>query len=223
MYLPMPAAMSTLADFFNPLMNNIERMLLENAAPYPVERTLLTSGMTLRAVESLYRNQSALETPELDVTYTAPGNPPIGGHDHEFPSQMALPLRGIWSSLAVATTARPVLMGYPRDGALHTPPWVPFVATSRRPTRGLERRKADFNLDGAPTVEQAVEGADAVVIVPRGSGATARPVRGNRRRTRARGRRHFQHGALTSTLTAGAWRPGPPTDASPSPRGRRWP
>ena len=72
MYLPMPAAMSTLADFFNPLMNNIERLILENAAPYPEERTLLTSGMTLRAVESLYRDQSALDTPELDVTYTAP-------------------------------------------------------------------------------------------------------------------------------------------------------
>ncbi|MBL9174643.1 MAG: hypothetical protein JNL10_13985 [Verrucomicrobiales bacterium] len=72
MYLPMPAAMSTLADFFNPLTNNIERMILENAAPYPVERTLLTSGMTLRAVESLYRDQSPLDTPELDVTYAAP-------------------------------------------------------------------------------------------------------------------------------------------------------
>jgi hypothetical protein len=72
MYLPMPPALSSLADFFNPLVNNIERMLAENAAPYPVERTLLTSGMTLFAVESLYRGQLPLDTPELKVAYQAP-------------------------------------------------------------------------------------------------------------------------------------------------------
>ena len=71
MYLPMPPTLSSLADFFNPLVNNIERMLAENAAPYPVERTLLTSGMTLFAIESLYRRQP-LETPELKVAYPAP-------------------------------------------------------------------------------------------------------------------------------------------------------
>ena len=72
MYLPMPPALSTLADFFNPLMNNIERMLLENAAPYPVERTLLSSGMVIFALESLYRGQVKVETPELKVPYRAP-------------------------------------------------------------------------------------------------------------------------------------------------------
>src|SRR6185436_13068538 len=72
MYLPMPPAVSTLADFFNPLVNNIERMLLEKAAPYPVERTLLTSGMVIFAVESLYRGQIPVETPELKVAYQAP-------------------------------------------------------------------------------------------------------------------------------------------------------
>jgi hypothetical protein len=72
MYLPMPPALSTLADFFNPLVNNIERMLLDNAAPYPVERTLLTSGMVIFALESLYRGQVLVETPELKVAYRAP-------------------------------------------------------------------------------------------------------------------------------------------------------
>jgi len=72
MYLPMPPATASLADFFNPLVNNIERLLLENAAPYPVERTLLTSGMTLRSVESLYLGGRPLETPELKVAYQAP-------------------------------------------------------------------------------------------------------------------------------------------------------
>src|SRR6185369_16220725 len=72
MYLPMPPAFSTLADFFNPLVNHIERMLLENAAPYPAERTLLTSGMLIFALESLYRGQGSVETPELRVPYSAP-------------------------------------------------------------------------------------------------------------------------------------------------------
>jgi hypothetical protein len=47
-------------------------MVIENRAPYPVERTLLTSGMTLAAVESLHRGQVPLPTPEMEVTYEAP-------------------------------------------------------------------------------------------------------------------------------------------------------
>jgi hypothetical protein len=74
MYLPMPPAHSTLADFFSPLMNHIEWMVLNHAAPYPAERTLLTSGMTLFAVESLHRGGVELSTPELKVAYPAPAH-----------------------------------------------------------------------------------------------------------------------------------------------------
>jgi hypothetical protein len=69
MNLPMPGHTSTTADFFNPLVNNIERMILEGVAPYPAERTLLTSGMTLFAVESLHRGQVPVPTPEMKVAY----------------------------------------------------------------------------------------------------------------------------------------------------------
>lgn len=72
MYLPMPGHSSTTADFFNPLVNHIERMILEHRAPYPVERTLLTSGMTMAAVQSLHRKGEVVETPEMEVRYTAP-------------------------------------------------------------------------------------------------------------------------------------------------------
>ena len=74
MYLPMPPVRTSLANFFNPLVNNIERMILEGATPYPVERTLLTSGMVIFAVESLYRGEVLVETPELNVAYQAPVN-----------------------------------------------------------------------------------------------------------------------------------------------------
>jgi hypothetical protein len=72
MYLPMPGAGATTADFFNPLVRYIEQMVLENRAPYPIERTLLTSGMVIAAVDSLHRDGAEIETPEMEVRYTAP-------------------------------------------------------------------------------------------------------------------------------------------------------
>lgn len=72
MYLPMPGSSATTADFFNPLVRHIERMVVENRAPYPVERTLLTSGMTLAAVQSLSTGGARVETPEMGVRYHGP-------------------------------------------------------------------------------------------------------------------------------------------------------
>jgi hypothetical protein len=71
MHLPMPGFSSTTADFFNPLVHHIEGMILSGRVPYPIERTLLTSGMTLKAVESLHAGGVKLDTPELDVAYEA--------------------------------------------------------------------------------------------------------------------------------------------------------
>jgi hypothetical protein len=70
MYLPMPPRQTTLASFFSPLVNNIEEMILTGKAPYPVERTLLTTGMTMFGVESLFRGQAPVATPELAVAYS---------------------------------------------------------------------------------------------------------------------------------------------------------
>jgi hypothetical protein len=72
MYLPMPPARTTLANFFSPLVNNIEKMLLTGKPTCPVERTLLTTGLTAAGVESLYRGQTRYDTPHLAVRYTAP-------------------------------------------------------------------------------------------------------------------------------------------------------
>ena len=71
MYLPMPTHGSTTADFFNPQIRHIERMVVERVQPYPIERTLLTSGMTLAGVESYYRN-APVDTPEMEVRYSVP-------------------------------------------------------------------------------------------------------------------------------------------------------
>jgi hypothetical protein len=72
MYLPMPGQSSTTADFFNPLVRHIETMILENRAPYPVERTWLTSGMVIGGVESLHRGEVLVPTPEMEVRYQGP-------------------------------------------------------------------------------------------------------------------------------------------------------
>ncbi len=72
MYLPMPDGRTTLADFFSPLVHHMETMFLSGKAPYPVERTMLTTGLTAAGVESLYRDQKRIETPWLDVRYEAP-------------------------------------------------------------------------------------------------------------------------------------------------------
>jgi hypothetical protein len=72
MYLPMPGHGSTTADFFNPLTRHIETMMLTGVPPYPVERTLLTSGMVIGGVDSLHLGQVAVETPDMEVRYQVP-------------------------------------------------------------------------------------------------------------------------------------------------------
>lgn len=72
MYLPMPGHGSTTADFFNPLTRHIETTILERREVYPVERTLLTSGMVIGGVHSLHAGQAFVETPSMGVEYTVP-------------------------------------------------------------------------------------------------------------------------------------------------------
>ncbi len=69
MYLPMPDGRTTLADFFSPLVNNMETLFLTGKSPYPIERTLLTTGLTAAGVESLYRDQTRMATPQLAIRY----------------------------------------------------------------------------------------------------------------------------------------------------------
>jgi hypothetical protein len=66
--LPQPPG----AKFFDALAANVEKLLENNRSPYPVERTLLTSGILDFALESHHRRGARVETPELDVRYQPP-------------------------------------------------------------------------------------------------------------------------------------------------------
>jgi hypothetical protein len=69
MYLPMPDGRTTMANFFSPLVNNMEKMYLTGKATYPIERTLLTTGLTAAGVDSLFAGQTRLDTPHLMIQY----------------------------------------------------------------------------------------------------------------------------------------------------------
>ena len=54
------------------LMAKAEQMFVSGRAPYPVERTLLVSGVLERCLESRFSDHSRVPTPELDISYQAP-------------------------------------------------------------------------------------------------------------------------------------------------------
>lgn len=54
------------------LMSKAEELFLTGKAPYPIERTLLTTGLVAAGMKSLGSDQKRLETPHLKVRYQAP-------------------------------------------------------------------------------------------------------------------------------------------------------
>ena len=54
------------------LVSKIEEMFATGKAPYPVERTLIVSGMLESCLDSRLKGQMRMETPHLNVKYQAP-------------------------------------------------------------------------------------------------------------------------------------------------------
>ena len=71
MYLPH----RDVCNFFSPLAHQAESMFLTGKSPRPIERTLLTTGLTAAGVESLWRGQQRIETPHLAVAYQVSRDP----------------------------------------------------------------------------------------------------------------------------------------------------
>jgi hypothetical protein len=63
----------TTGNIFNPLVHHIETMFLTGKTPYPIERTLLTTGLSAAGIDSLAEGGKRLETPHLAaVRYQPP-------------------------------------------------------------------------------------------------------------------------------------------------------
>ena len=54
------------------LVSKIEQLFATGKAPYPVERTLIVSGILESCLTSRHEGQKRLETPHLKVAYKAP-------------------------------------------------------------------------------------------------------------------------------------------------------
>jgi hypothetical protein len=68
--LPQPPG----ARFFDAQVANLEKFFETGRAPYPVERTLLTTGILDATMRSHHQGGARIETPELDVRYSAPAD-----------------------------------------------------------------------------------------------------------------------------------------------------
>lgn len=69
-HLPPPPG----AKYFDCLTANIEKLFENGKAPYPIERTLLTTGALEAGMESHHRRGTRVETANLDVRYAAPAD-----------------------------------------------------------------------------------------------------------------------------------------------------
>jgi len=56
-------------NLFKALSHSIQSLIREKRSPYPVERTLLVTGMLAAAMDSHFEKNSAVRTPHLDVAY----------------------------------------------------------------------------------------------------------------------------------------------------------
>ena len=58
-------------NLFKALAHAIQKHIRERRAPYPIERTLLTTGVLAAAMDSRFQGGLALDTPHLNVAYKA--------------------------------------------------------------------------------------------------------------------------------------------------------
>jgi hypothetical protein len=56
-------------NFFNPLSHHIENLICKGETPFPIERTLLTTGTAIAGIDSLHQGEQLINTPHLDISY----------------------------------------------------------------------------------------------------------------------------------------------------------
>ena len=195
MYLPMPPARTTLANFFSPQSYQVERMFLSGKPSYPVERTLLTTGLVAAAVDSLHQEQARIDTPHLEIAYQAeaestfwgaPGSEPGLPADPHTPEQphhreivaarSTSPNRPVRVAI-IATIYKYLshgqhfgdrfMIGYPYEGEWHHPGLqVTSMYVDQRPVGDQsEDRSREFGFAVYPTIAEALRCGGAELAV----------------------------------------------------------
>jgi hypothetical protein len=185
MFLPMPPANTTLANFFSPQAHHVEQMFLTGKASYPLERTLLTGGLTAAGVESLYHEQQRIETPHLAIAYQPPTESTYWREErpHLVPTvEDAAPVAAAYEGppkriAVIATIYRyrshaqhfcdRLLVGYPRAGEWRRPPLeIVSLYVDQRPVddQSVDRAR-EFGFDCYPSIAEALRcGGDRLAV-----------------------------------------------------------
>ena len=193
MYLPMPPARTTLANFFSPQVNHVETLFLTGQSPYPVERTLLTTGLVSAGVDSLFQTQQRIETPHLAISYQPTPTSSYWGSDI---APHLLPQRAETAKAQLSTASTPrksgqapkriaviastyhylshaqhfcdrFLVGYPVGGQWHRPAMeiVALYVDQRPATDQSTDRAREFGFAVYPTIAETLRcGGDKLAV-----------------------------------------------------------
>ncbi|MCH2212851.1 MAG: hypothetical protein MK110_16230 [Fuerstiella sp.] len=158
---------------FSPLVHHTETLFLTGKSPYPVERTLLTTGLTEAGVTSLHQNQRRLTTPHLNVRYQPEHQSTFQTSPNPAPVDLKRPRVDVSCSprkrIAVITTIWTYLshsqhitdrfqVGYPMHGEWHYPDMdVVSLWVDQHPKGDLSATRAEqFGFEVHPTIAEAL-------------------------------------------------------------------
>ena len=174
MYLPMPDGRTTLANFFSPLVNNMEKMFLTGKPTYPVERTLLTTGLTAAGVESLYRKQARYRDAASGIHYQPTRRIDLLENLAHMPKRIAVITTVYQLPFARAARGRPDSGRLSARRASGTGPDMKIVSlyVDQKPEGDLSAERArEFGFKVYPTIAEALRcggdklAVDAVMII----------------------------------------------------------
>ena len=178
----------TLPNFFSPLAHHIETMFLTGKPPYPVERTLLTTGLVAAAVDCCARARRARDAAP-GIAYQAPrestfwrirwSRRPVPSDPLAAPAARrwrSSPRSGRYLSHAQHMGDR-FLVGYPDEGRWHRPRDRRRLALRRPAARGRPERRAGARASASRSIRRSPKPSAAAATAGRRRRAAHRRAR----------------------------------------------
>ncbi len=175
MYLAGISPGQTIPNFFNPLVHHIETLFQTGKPSYPVERTLMTTGILASAIDSLHNGQARIETRACArLSIPRPWNRHSGGADamiaskpdprtarafEPLPRKRIAIVTTVWHYLSHAQhMGDRFLVGYPWEGRWHRPAIdVAGLYVDQKPKGDQSAERAhSFGFEVYPTISQAL-------------------------------------------------------------------